>query len=122
MMSKKITKKTRRISRYQLERTASQLRIDANGERSVIRFWRGQQIEHILLIVSFTMLAITGIPQRYAATAIGTFVLRLFGGIDMTQQIHHTFAFMFGAETVYHIGIFSTTAFALAVGVICGPI
>lgn len=110
-MSKKPTRKMRRISRSELERTASRLRTDANGEQSVIRFLRGQQIEHLLLIISFTMLSVTGLPQRYASTALGTLVLRLFGGIDMIQQIHHIFAFMFGLETIYHLVIFFYNGF-----------
>ncbi len=110
-MSKKSSGKKLRISKYELERTASRLHVDANGQRSVVRFSRGQRIEHFLLIISFTMLAVTGLPQRYASTAVGTFILRIFGGIDMIQQIHHTFAFMFGLESIYHVGVFFYNGF-----------
>ncbi|NOY98288.1 MAG: hypothetical protein GXP40_03650 [Chloroflexi bacterium] len=96
----------RRISHREAVEAAARLRTDAQANRYVIRFSRAQRIEHLLLMLSFTMLALTGLPQRYANTAIGSLLLELLGGIETARQIHHIFAAMFFLETVYHVGSF----------------
>lgn len=37
-----------------------------HGNTVVLRFAASQRIEHILLMVSFSMLCLTGLPQRYS--------------------------------------------------------
>ena len=66
------------------------------------RFDRGQRLEHTLLIISFTTLAISGLPQKYPDTAWGDLLIRLMGGIEFTRQIHHLVAIMLMLEIVYH--------------------
>jgi len=96
-MSKRNTPRTkkRRVSRRQLVEAASRLQRGAEGELYVVRFSLSQRVEHLLLIVSFTTLALTGLAQRYAATSLGMLILRLLGGIETSRQIHHTFALLF---------------------------
>ncbi len=99
--------KKRRVTRRQLVEAASRLRVDVNGNPYVVRFSPSQRIEHLLLIISFTMLALTGLPQRYADTGVGMLLLRLFGGIETARQVHHTFALLFALEAAYHLGVFA---------------
>ncbi len=96
----------RRISRQEAIEAASRLRTDAQGRRYVIRFNLSQRVEHLLLLISFTMLALTGLPQRYANTALGGLFLSLLGGIETARQVHHIFAAVFFLLTVYHVGVF----------------
>ncbi len=98
--------KDRRITHREAMDAASRLRTDPRGNRYVIRFSLAERIEHILLIISFTMLGITGLLQRYAGTAVGSLLLKITGGIEINRQVHHIFALMFFLETVYHIGVF----------------
>ncbi len=98
--------KKRRVSRRQLIEAAARLQRGVDGELYVIRFSPAQRVEHLLLIASFTMLALTGLAQRYAATSLGTLLLRLLGGIETSRQIHHIFALLFFLESVYHLLVF----------------
>ncbi|MEP7357056.1 MAG: cytochrome b/b6 domain-containing protein [Anaerolineales bacterium] len=67
------------------------------------RFSLNQRIEHAILIVSFTILAATGLPQKYAGTGWGQVLIRLYGGIELTRQIHHIAAIVMMMETIYHV-------------------
>lgn len=67
------------------------------------RFDALQRIEHGLLLVSFTILAITGLPQMYAQTAIGSGAIGLMGGIEVVRIIHRVSAFVLMFETIYHV-------------------
>jgi formate dehydrogenase gamma subunit len=100
------SRRLHRISRREAVEAAARLKTDADGKRIIVRFNLSQRIEHQLLIVSFTMLALTGLPQRFANTGIGGFTLQLLGGIETARQMHHLFAALFILEGLYHVGIF----------------
>ena len=87
------------------------LRVSSTGIRYVIRFSLGQRIEHIVLILSFTVLALTGLAQSYYDTLPGGLILTLLGGIDTSRQVHHVAAFFLGIQSLYHIAIFVDGAF-----------
>jgi cytochrome b subunit of formate dehydrogenase len=96
----------RYIKRREALDAANRLRTSADGRRYVIRFSEGQRAEHLLLLVAFTMLAVTGLAQTYYDTAFGQFILSALGGITGTRQAHHFFAFLFGAQSIYHVALF----------------
>ncbi len=66
------------------------------------RFHWTQRAAHALLLVSFTMLAITGLPQKYATAGWAEWMIAGFGGIDTTRLIHHIFAAILMLLVVYH--------------------
>jgi formate dehydrogenase subunit gamma len=68
----------------------------------VRRFNTRQIIEHIVLMIIFTGLAITGIIQRFYATAICNWIILHIGGIETTRLIHRGLAMAFTAMLVYH--------------------
>ena len=41
------------------------------------RFRIGARTEHIILLISFTILAVTGLPQKYAETGMGENLIEL---------------------------------------------
>lgn len=90
---------------------AKRLRIAPDGSRYVVRFSLSQRIEHLILILSFTTLAITGLSQTYYNTAFGNFVMTLLGGIDNFRQVHHIAAFVFGSQSLYHVAVFIDQTF-----------
>lgn len=53
------------------------------------RFSSVQRAQHLLLIVSFTLLAITGLPQKFAGDAWAETLIQWLGGIENTRTIHH---------------------------------
>ena len=67
------------------------------------RFDLGQRIEHGVLIVSFSLLAISGLPQKYPDSWWGETMIRLMGGIEMTRVIHHVAAIALILQVVYHV-------------------
>ncbi len=69
---------------------------------TVLRFAVSQRIEHILLIVSFSVLCLTGLPQRYSSVGWARTILGALGGLQTARTIHHFFAVVFAAEAAYH--------------------
>lgn len=69
------------------------------------RFGRGQRVEHALLILSFTVLSITGLPQKYPDTLWGNSLIQLLGGIEVVRIIHRLAATLLILETIYHVGV-----------------
>lgn len=66
------------------------------------RFNLGQRAEHALLIISFTVLAMSGLPQKFPDTGWGNMMIQLMGGIETTRLIHRTAAILLMLETIYH--------------------
>jgi formate dehydrogenase subunit gamma len=73
--------------------------------KALTRFVLSQRLEHVLLVVSFGMLCLTGLSQTLAGTGFGRAILRLLGGIESAQTIHHIFAAMLAFEFFYHVGV-----------------
>ncbi len=68
-----------------------------------IRFNLSQRAEHLLMMISFTMLVLTGLPQKFYGADISQAIILGFGGIDNIRLVHRTFAIIFCAEAVYHL-------------------
>jgi cytochrome b subunit of formate dehydrogenase len=67
-----------------------------------VRFSLGQRLQHAVLTVSFTALAVTGLPQKYAATRIGEAAIALLGGIESARFLHRVAATVLMAAAIYH--------------------
>ncbi len=61
------------------------------------------RIEHLILLISFTILAITGLPQKYPANSFADSVIVFLGGIETVRIIHRWAAFALMAGSVYHL-------------------
>ncbi len=71
---------------------------------SIDRFSRGDRIEHLLMLTSFTVLGLTGIPQMFANTTWGVTLIGLMGGIEFIRIVHRVAAVVLMLETIYHGG------------------
>ncbi len=67
-----------------------------------LRFKTSRRIEHVVLIVSFTTLALTGLVQKYPNNDFSLAVVSLLGGIPSIRIIHRIAAVLFMLEAVYH--------------------
>ena len=67
-----------------------------------VRFALSQRLEHILLMISFSMLCLTGLPQKYATLGLSQGILNAFGGIENARFVHHIFAVLLIVESLYH--------------------
>lgn len=68
-----------------------------------LRFDLSQRIEHIVMLTSFTILAITGLPQKFPEVQISIGFFRLFGGIELVRVIHRTSAVVLMLVSIYHV-------------------
>jgi cytochrome b subunit of formate dehydrogenase/mono/diheme cytochrome c family protein len=67
------------------------------------RFDRSLRIEHAVFLISFTILGITGLAQKYGTSPGGEILIRLMGGIEFTRIIHRTAAIVLMVVAIYHI-------------------
>jgi formate dehydrogenase gamma subunit len=67
-----------------------------------IRFRLSQRIEHFTVMGLFTLLVLTGLPQKYPDTAWAQWIVLTIGGIDITRLIHRISGIMFAASAIYH--------------------
>jgi len=72
-------------------------------QRSYVRFTLIQRIEHWVMMLSFTTLGLTGLPQKFSTHPISVNVLNALGGIENLRQIHHIAAVVMMLGTIYHI-------------------
>ena len=74
-----------------------------SNEMILTRFDISQRIQHILLILSFSMLGLTGLPQSFAQTGWARAWMGLFGGIAGVRKVHHFFAVLMAFLFFYHV-------------------
>jgi cytochrome b subunit of formate dehydrogenase len=70
---------------------------------SYLRFSRGQRIEHVLALASFSVLALTGLPQEFAGQGWAQALIAFLGGIEATREVHHIAAVVLMLEVVWHL-------------------
>ena len=90
----------------------TQLEVDARPA-AYPRFTPVQRFEHILLLVSFTGLALTGLPQKYAAEPWARTMVDIMGGIESIRIVHRILATLLMAEAIFHGGVITYKLFVL---------
>ena len=73
------------------------------AQKTYQRFAITQRVEHWILLTSFTVLAVTGLPQKYVGTGWAEGLIRLMGGIETVRSIHHVAAVVLMLEAIYHV-------------------
>jgi cytochrome b subunit of formate dehydrogenase len=68
-----------------------------------VRFTWSQRVQHIALMASFTLLALTGLPQRYPASGIGEALIAALGGIESVRIVHRVAAVVMMATGIVHL-------------------
>jgi formate dehydrogenase gamma subunit len=71
-------------------------------QKQVVRFSRSQRYEHFVLIVTVIGLALTGLPQKYAAQDWARTLINILGGIESARIIHRFLATLLIVEAIYH--------------------
>jgi formate dehydrogenase subunit gamma len=70
---------------------------------SITRFDAQQRAQHILLIASFFILAITGLPLKYSTWAISGWWIGMWHGVANVRAVHHWAAWVMIAACSYHL-------------------
>lgn len=75
-----------------------------NG-RQVVRFGRRSRIEHLLVMITFILLLVTGLPQKFHDSGWAVWTTQMLGGIDMMRLIHRITGVVFTVLCVVHLTI-----------------
>ncbi len=73
-------------------------------EKTFQRFQLSARWEHLVLILSFTILLLTGLPQKYREFSWSQDLLSTPERLTFIQQIHHIAAIVLALEAIYHLG------------------
>lgn len=77
--------------------------MSAAHQQTYTRFDIFQRVEHFVLILSFTILGLTGLPQKYPDVQFSQDFINFLGGIETTRIIHRVAATVFLLEAIYHL-------------------
>jgi formate dehydrogenase gamma subunit len=81
--------------------------------QTYLRFPLARRIEHWVMMASFTILGLTGIPQKFSTSNISISVIQVLGGIEVLRIIHHTAAIVMMLGTVWHLLVMGYSVFVL---------
>jgi len=76
----------------------------ASSKVMVTRFSLVERLEHLLSMVTFTLLVLTGLPQSYPNSGVGNWLIQLWGGIGATRLIHRVAGVLFVTLLMLHVG------------------
>jgi cytochrome b subunit of formate dehydrogenase len=70
---------------------------------SFTRFDLLQRASHLVMLLSFTLLGVTGLPQKFPESPISIAIAQAVGGVVNLRQIHHVSAVVLGIVSAVHI-------------------
>jgi len=82
---------------------ASRMKILPDGSRIFLRFDSSARYQHLVLLISFTTLAITGLLQHFSHYPLVAQIANWFGGAQALRIVHHVAAILMIAVSVYHV-------------------
>jgi cytochrome b subunit of formate dehydrogenase/mono/diheme cytochrome c family protein len=75
------------------------------------RFPLARRIEHLAMLLSFTTLGLTGLPQKFPTSPIAVGFVNFLGGIENLRSIHHVAAIVMMLGTAWHLLVFGYMAY-----------
>lgn len=100
------TAKSKKAAATHLRKTlalASCVQVQADGTRRFVRFNQAEILEHWILLISFLVLAITGLLMFTAALAPVAWVINsLLGGVSTVKGIHQASGVVFIVLSLFH--------------------
>jgi cytochrome b subunit of formate dehydrogenase len=78
-----------------------------------VRFSLSDRLQHVIMLLSFTTLAVTGLVQKFALSPISIFIVRLWGGIETLRATHHVAATILMMVVIVHLVEIGYKAFVL---------
>lgn len=81
--------------------------------RTYPRFSVARRVEHLMMMLSFTILGLTGLTQKFLETRFSLSFINLVGGIENVRTIHHTAAIVMMIGTAWHILVMGYHVFVL---------
>ena len=81
------------------------------SSRMYERFPLARRIEHLTMLLSFTTLGLTGLPQKFSSAPLSIAFVNILGGIENLRSIHHFAAIVMMLGTAWHILVFGYMAY-----------
>lgn len=81
--------------------------------QAYLRFPLARRIEHWVMMLSFTTLALTGLTQKFPDADLARLFLNLLGGIETLRVIHRSAAIVMMFGTAWHILVMGYSVFVL---------
>lgn len=75
----------------------------AEDSACIRRFTVSQRLTHLIVVVSFLGLALTGLPLKFSETPWAAALMRLVGGAERAGLVHRLCAVLLGAAALLHI-------------------
>ena len=75
------------------------------------RFPLARRIEHMAMLLSFTTLGLTGLPQKFPSAPLSIAFVNILGGIETLRSIHHFAAIVMMLGTAWHLLVFGYMAY-----------
>ena len=77
------------------------------------RFPLARRIEHLIMMLSFGALGLTGLPQKYPLSKFSIWFVDLLGSVETLRAIHHVSATVMMLGTAWHILVAGYKVFVL---------
>jgi formate dehydrogenase subunit gamma len=77
----------------------------AHAEEFIVRFNVRQRVEHFLVMSVFTILTITGMPQKYPEVGTSVFTIDVLGGVTNARLVHRIAGFVFVFLVFMHLAV-----------------
>ncbi len=71
--------------------------------KEFVRFTLGRRVEHLVLLLTFALLVVTGIPQKFHNAAWAERLITAMGGVEFARNIHRVSAILLGLAALYHL-------------------
>jgi cytochrome b subunit of formate dehydrogenase len=85
----------------------TEMNMPNGNEKQFLRFIRLNRVLHIIMIVSFMSLALTGMTLKFSYTTWAVILAHLFGGFESAGYVHRLAAvFMFGIFVAHIVELF----------------
>ncbi len=68
-----------------------------------VRFSARQRLEHLLVMLTFTALSVTGLPQKFFDHGWAQWLLQAMGGVDRARWLHRACGVFFAILAIVHV-------------------
>lgn len=101
-LARKLKKKAHLRKLKTARALAGRIQVAADGTRTFLRFNQSQRFEHQVLMVSFTLLTVSGILQLFSRYFVVGLIISAFGGMDTIRTLHHMAALILILQSIFH--------------------
>jgi cytochrome b subunit of formate dehydrogenase len=75
------------------------------------RFSAIRRFEHLILLIGFFILGVTGLAQKYYQFGLSQSFMRILGGVENVRILHRASVGVLGVLTIYHLGAVGYSVF-----------